>query len=126
MAAAQTFHDQTEVVAQLVSRLTLRTMNHIAEEAKMDGEGLKEATERYDIDYAWFVLGSERMKDEAVTVLEARLKHAATDVQKARVAAILQSAAAAQAPDMLMSFDNDVAESLADRLCVDWGVGATA
>jgi hypothetical protein len=61
-----------------------------------------------------------------LTVLEARLKCAANDEQRACVADILKAAADAQAPDLLMSFDNDVAELLAERLCAQWADRAAA
>jgi len=110
-------HEHADLVAQVMNGICTRTLNHFAEEAKLNAESLKDAFERYEIDYAWHVLGSDRMREETVSLLEARLKHAATDAQKARVAGILQSAAAAQTPELLMSFDNDVPVVLTDLLC---------
>lgn len=111
-------HD--DLVASIVSEMCSRTLNHFAEEARMDGESLQQAVERYDIDYAWHVLGSDRMREETVSALEAQMQHAATDEQRACVTEILKSAAAVQAVDSLMSFDNDVPERLAGLLCASW------
>lgn len=112
--------DHAGLVASVVNGVCTRTLNHFAEEAKLNEESLKDAFERYEIDYAWHVLGSSRMHDAAVSSLETRLQHAASDAQKAHVAGILKSAAAAQAPELLMSFDNDVPEQLAGLLCTLW------
>jgi hypothetical protein len=103
-----------------VSTICTRTLNHFAEEAKTNGESLKDAFDRYEIDYAWHILGSERMRAQTILALETRNQHAATDAQKACVAGILKSAAEAQAPELLMSFDNEVPEKLADYLCASW------
>lgn len=113
-------HEHADLVAQVMNGICTRTLNHFAEEAKQNAESLKDAFDRYEIDYAWHVLGSDRMREETVSLLETRLKHAATDAQKASVAGILQSAAAAQAPELLMSFDNDVPVVLTDLLCAAW------
>ena len=113
-------------VADLQSSLTTRTVGEFAAEARIDGESLQQALERYEVDYAWHVLGSDRLREQTLTVLEARLQRAANDDQKACVADILRLAAAGQASDRLMSFDNDVAERLAERLCADWGLQAAA
>lgn len=110
-----------EMVAHLVNSLSTRTLNHFAQEARLDGESLKDASERYEIDYAWHILGSDRLRDETLAALEARLQQRATDAQRACVSDILASAAAQQAPELLMSFDNDVPEQLADWLCASWG-----
>lgn len=120
MTTDTTVHEHADLVAQVVNGICTRTLNHFAEEAKQNAESLKDAFERYEIDYAWHVLGSDRMREETVSLLEARLQHAATDAQKAHVADILQSAAAAQAPELLMSFDNDVPVALTDLLCAAW------
>jgi hypothetical protein len=125
MAIEHSAHDHAEQVARVMSALSTRTLNHFAEEAKLNGESLKDAFERYEIDYAWHVLGSQRLRDAAVSLLEARHHQAATVEQKARVAGILQSAAQAQAPELLMSFDNEVPEALADLLGASW-MGASA
>ena len=55
-----------------------------------------------------------------MSFLEARHQQVATAEQKAWVAGILKSAADAQAPELLMSFDNEVPEKLADFLSVSW------
>jgi len=120
MATENFVHEHAAQVAHVVSGICTRTLNHFAEEAKLNGESLKDAFERYEIDYAWHVLGSDRMRDATVSSLEARLKRAATDAQKASVAGILKSAAEAQAPELLMSFDNEVPAQLADFLSSSW------
>ena len=120
MTTENSVHQHAEQVARVVSALCTRTLNHFAEEAKVNGESLKDAFERYDIDYAWHVLGSDRMREEAIAFLESRYEQAATDEQKACVAGILKSAAEAQAPELLMSFDNEVPQQLADCLSSSW------
>ena len=115
--AIETFvHAQTELVTQFVSQLSTRTLNRFAEESRLDGESLKDALDRYEIDYAWHVLGSDRMRDATVAVLEAGLQRAATGEHRDCVAAVLSSAAEKLAPDVLMSFDNDVPEQLGGLL----------
>ena len=113
-------------VADLQGRLHTRTVSEFATEARIDGESLQQALERYEIDYAWHVFASDRLRDQTVSVLEARLKRSVDAAQKACVSDILRTAAAAQASDRLMSFDNDVAEQLADRLSADWALQAAA
>lgn len=108
--------EHAELMACVAASLCTRTLNRFAEESRLDGESLKDAVERYEIDYAWQVLGSDRMRDEAVALLEAKLKHAASDAQKRCVAEVLTAAAAGQSSELLMSFDNDVAEQLATLL----------
>ncbi len=120
MTAEHNAHQHAELVAQVVNGLCTRTLNHFAEEARLNAESLRDAFERYEIDYAWHVLGSDRMRDATVSSLEARLQRAATEEQKARVADILRSAAATQAPEFLMSFDNDVPEQLAGWVHALW------
>jgi hypothetical protein len=120
MATEYSVHEHAEHVAHVVREISTRTLNHFAEEAKMNGESLKDAFERYDIDYAWHVLGSDRMRNETISFLEIKYKQAATDEQKACFAGILKSAAEAQAPELLMSFDNEVPQRLADCLCASW------
>lgn len=120
MNTENSVHEHAEQVAHVVRELSTRTLNHFAEEAKVNGESLKDAFERYDIDYAWYVLGSERMREESISFLETKYKHAATHEQKAYVAGILKSAAEAQAPELLMSFDNEVPQRLADCLPPAW------
>jgi hypothetical protein len=120
MATENSVHEHAAQVAHVVSAICTRTLNHFAEEAKLNGESLKDAFERYEIDYAWHVLGSERMRNATVSSLEARHQQAATEEQKAWIAEILKSAAEAQAPELLMSFDNEVPEKLAHSLSVSW------
>lgn len=105
-----------ELLAHVVSSLSTRTLNHFAEEAKLDGESLSDALSRYEIDYAWHVLGSARLRDETVAHLAALQQAPASESQQACIAQVLQSAAAAQPADLLMSFDNDVSTALAERL----------
>lgn len=116
MAAANTsLHD--ELLALVAQSLCTRTLNLFAQESRLDGESLVDAVERYEVDYAWQVLGSDRLRNETVTLLEAKLKQPATDAQKACVADVLKAAAAGQSSDLLMSFDSDVPEQLAALLC---------
>ena len=116
MAAGNTLvHD--ELLALVAQSLCTRTLNLFAQESRLDGESLKDAVERYEVDYAWHVLGSDRVRNETVALLEAKLKHPATDAQKTCVADVLKAAAAAQSSDLLMSFDSDVPEQLAAMLC---------
>lgn len=116
MAAANTsLHD--ELLALVAKSLCTRTLNLFAQESRLDGESLVDAVERYEVDYAWQVLGSDRLRNETVTLLEAKLKQPATDAQKTCVADVLKAAAAGQSSDLLMSFDSDVPEQLAALLC---------
>ena len=49
--ANETFvHGHTELVAQFVSQLSTRTLNRFADESRQDGESLKDAVDRYEID----------------------------------------------------------------------------
>lgn len=115
MAAENTpVHD--ELLALVNRSLCTRTLTVFAQESRLDGESLKDAVERYEVDYAWHVLGSDRLRHETVAQLEAKLGQPATDAQKACVADVLRAAAAGQPADVLMSFDNDVAEQLAALL----------
>ena len=115
--AIETFvHVHTELVTQFVSQLSTRTLNRFAEESREDGESLKDALDRYEIDYAWHILGSDRMRESTVAVLKAGLPQSVTDEHRDIVAAILRSAAEKLAPDVLMSFDNDVPEQLGSLL----------
>lgn len=118
-AAAQT--QNSDLVAQLLNSLCTRTLNHFAQEAKLDGESLQQAVSRYEIDYAWHVLGSARLRDECLSSLEARLGRALSAAQHAQVLDVLQEAALGLAPELLMSFDNDVPEALAVSLLPLWG-----
>ncbi len=109
--------ERAELMAEISSSLSTRTLNQFAAESRADGESLADALERYEIDYAWHVLGSDRLRDETLSLLEASLGRPATDAQKARVGEALQASAVAQPSESLMSFDSDVPERLAARLC---------
>ena len=115
-----------QALSDLQASLSTRTVGEFAAEARIDGESLQQALERYEVDYAWHVLGSERLREQTLSELEARLQRAANDEQRACVSDILRTAADSQASDRLMSFDNDVAERLADRLSAEWGLQAAA
>lgn len=106
-----------DLLACVTQSLCTRTLDLFAQESRLDGESLKDAVERYEVDYAWQVLGSDRMRDETIALLEAKLKQAATDAQKSCVAEVLRTAAAGQPSELLMSFDSDVPEQLATLLC---------
>ncbi len=108
--------EHAELLAVVTQSLCTRTLNRFAEESRLDGESLQDAVARYEIDYAWQVLGSDRLRDDTLAQLEAKLGHAASAAQTAQVAEVLKAAAAGQPADELMSFDNDVAEQLAARL----------
>lgn len=112
--------DHAAPVAHVIAALCTRTLNHFAEEAKQNGESLRDAFERYEIDYAWHVLGSDRLREATLACLASRHQLVASAAQKDSLEHILRSAAASQAPDLLMSFDNDVAEQLADFLSTAW------
>ncbi|MBX9961273.1 MAG: hypothetical protein K2Y15_14150 [Burkholderiaceae bacterium] len=111
--------DQAAPLACVMDALSTRTLNHFAEEARQNGESLQDAFERYEIDYAWHVLGSDRLRDATLAHLASR-QPVVTAAQKEVLAGILQAAAAAQASDLLMSFDNDVPETLAAFLSTAW------
>lgn len=117
MAAGNTTSLHDELLALVANSLCTRTLNGFSQESRLDGESLKDAVERYEVDYAWHVLGSDRLRDETVALLEAKLKQPATDAQKTSVAEVLRAAAAGQSSDLLMSFDSDVPEQLAAMLC---------
>lgn len=108
-------HD--ELLALVTQSLSSRTLNGFAQESRLDGESLRDAVERYEVDYAWHVLGSDRLRDETIALLEAKLGQPATDAQKSRVTEVLRAAAAAQPSDLLLSFDSDLPELLAAKLC---------
>jgi hypothetical protein len=115
MAAVNT-HLHDELLALVAQSLCTRTLNGFAQESRLDGESLKDAVERYEVDYAWHVLGSVRLREETISLLEAGLKRPATEAQKACVAGVLQAAAAGQSCDALMSFDSDIPQQLATML----------
>ncbi|EYC52770.1 hypothetical protein AZ34_03130 [Hylemonella gracilis str. Niagara R] len=118
--------DHAASMAYVMSTLSTRTLHHFAQEAKLNGESLKDAFERYEIDYAWYVLGSDRLREATVDSLARRHHHVVTEAQRESLAGVLKSAAEAQAPELLMSFDNDVPDQLADYLLASWGGGAAA
>lgn len=124
--AAALAHQNTQLVAQVLDSLSTRTLNHFAQEARLDGESLAEAVQRYEIDYAWHVLGSARLRDETVSSLAAKLDHAPGEALQARVSEVLLQAAQGLAPELLMSFDNDVAEALAAGLFAQLGAAGQA
>ena len=113
-AAPTTTHD--ELLALVAQSLCTRPLNLFAQESRLDGESLMDAVQRYEVDYAWHVLASDRLRHETLALLEAKLQRPATEAQKACVAEVLLAAAARQSPDVLMSFDSDVPEQLAARL----------
>ena len=107
---------QAQALADLQETLSTRTVAEFAAEARIDGESLQQALERYEVDYAWHVLGSERLREQTLSELEDRLQRAANDEQRACVSDILRTAADSQASDRLMSFDNDVPAQLGQLL----------
>lgn len=111
--------DRDDLLARFSQGLSTRNLRHVAEEARLDGESLKQGVERYEIDYAWQVLGSQRLQEASLVVLAAHLGHEVSEAQRACLVDVLQSAATAQPTDALMSFDNDVPEHLATLLC-EW------
>ena len=113
--------DRDDLLARFAAGLSTRSLRHVAEEARLDGESLKQGVERYEIDYAWQVLGSQRLQDACLVVLAAHLGHEVSEAQQACLVDVLQSAATAQPTDALMSFDNDVPGHLAMLLCALFG-----
>ncbi len=109
--------DRDDLIARFSQGLSTRTLRHVAEEARLDGESLKQGVERYEIDYAWQVLGSQRLQEACLVALAERLVSPVSDSQRACLVDVLQSAATAQPTDALMSFDNDVPAHLATLLC---------
>jgi hypothetical protein len=109
--------DRDDLIARFSQGLSTRTLRHVAEEARLDGESLKQGVERYEIDYAWQVLGSQRLQEACLVALAERLASPVSDSQRARLVDVLQSAATAQPTDALMSFDNDVPAHLTTLLC---------
>lgn len=124
--AAALAHQNTQLVAQVLDSLSTRTLNQFAQEARLDGESLAEAVQRYEIDYAWHVLGSARLLDETVSSLASKLARPPGEALQARVAEVLLQAAQGLAPELLMSFDNDVGEALAAGLFAQLGVAGEA
>jgi len=109
--------DRDDLLARFSQGLSTRTLRHVAEEARLDGESLKQGVERYEIDYAWHVLGSQRLQDACLAALVVHLGHEVSDSQQACLVDVLQSAATAQPTDALMSSDNDVPTHLTTLLC---------
>lgn len=105
-----------ELLALVAQTVCSRPLGAFAQESRLDGESLQDAVQRYEVDYAWHVLGSDRLHHETIALLERKLTHTASDAQKASVTQVLQAAGARQAADALMSFDNDVPEQLAALL----------
>ena len=105
-----------DLAFELVNELVVRTLSQVADEARLDGESLRQLVDRYEIDFAWHVLVSARMRDAGVAALESRLDRPASASEQSSVAAVLALAAASLPSDALMSFDNDVAAHLASLL----------
>ncbi len=119
-ATPSSFPAVPDLVARVNQLLSTRTLNQFAQEARLDGESLRQAVDRYDIDYAWHVLGSARLLEATVADLEAGLQQALTAGQRAEVAAAFQAAAQSQAPELLMSFDNDLPQQVASLMRGWW------
>jgi len=116
MAVVNTALARDELLSRFTQGLVTRTLAHVAEEARLDGESLKEVVERYEIDYAWHVLGSARTREATLSVLATRLGRPVDAAHKLWVNDMLEAAAAQQPTDALMSFDNDVPEQLGHLL----------
>jgi hypothetical protein len=110
------------LVPRVIQLLATRTLQQFAEEARLDGESLRESVERYDIDYAWHVLGSQRLLNATLAELRSRLQREPTEQQQAEVAAVLNAVSIDQASEQLMSFDNDVAHQLAEMMIEGWDI----
>ncbi|MFG6467523.1 hypothetical protein [Roseateles sp. BYS87W] len=121
---AENSHD--ELLKPVAESLCTRALTRFAEEARLDGESRMDAVERYEVDCVWHVLGSDRMRNETVALLDAKLKHPATDVQKTCVAEVLRTAAVGQSPDLLMSFDSDAPNSWLRCCAPQHGLGVRA
>ena len=117
MTDTKPMNGRDELLARFTPGITTRTLAHVAAEARLDGESLKEAVERYEIDYAWHVLAADRTRDAVLAAIKVRLGRPASDAQRAILVEVLQSASIAQPTDALMSFDNDLAELLGGLLC---------
>ena len=108
--------EQAALLAGIVNGLCTRPLVQFAAESRLDGESLADAVERYEIDYAWLVLGAPRTCEAVVSRLRSELGPAAAEALKPAVAEVLQLAAARQPSDLLMSFDNDLPELIAGLL----------
>lgn len=109
-----------ELLSRFTQGLVTRTVAHVATEARLDGESLRNLVDRYEIDYAWHVLGSDRLREAVLAALASCLGRPADDTQRKAVHDVLQAAAALQPSDALMSFDNDVAEHLSQLLIAEF------
>ncbi len=109
-----------ELLSRFTQGLVTRTVAHVAAEARLDGESLRNIVDRYEIDYAWHVLGSDRLRESVLAALASGLGRPADDTQRKAVHDVLQAAAALQPSDALMSFDNDVAEHLSQLLIAEF------
>ncbi len=107
---------QAELLAGIVNGLCTRTLVQFAAESRLDGESLADAVERYEVDYAWQVLGSGRTCEAVVARLQSEFGLPAAEAFQPAVAEALQLAAAQQPSDLLMSFDNDLPELIAGLL----------
>lgn len=109
------------LVSQVGELLSTRALHQMAIELRLDGESLRDAVDRYEIDFAWHVLGSARLLDDTVEHLASRLQREPSAHQRAEVKALLNAAALGQESDKLMSFDNDLAQQLAELMITKWG-----
>ncbi len=107
---------QAELLAAILNGLSTRTLAQFAAESRLDGESLADAVERYEVDYAWQVLGAQRTCEAIVSHLQSELGADVAEALEASVAETLQLAAAQQPTDLLMSFDNDLPELIAGLL----------
>lgn len=105
-----------ELLAGIVNGLCTRPLAQFAAESRLDGESLADAVERYEVDYAWQVLGSERTCEAVVARLQSEFGLPVAEAFQPAVAEALQLAAAQQPSDLLMSFDNDLPELIAGLL----------
>jgi hypothetical protein len=112
-----------DLVPQVVALLSTRTLNQFAEEARPDEESLQQSIDRYDIDFAWHVLGSQRTLDAALSAIELRLQCPLTSLQHGEAVSLLKATSLSVEPCLLMSFDNDFAQQLAELLCDSWSAG---
>ncbi|OGB70661.1 MAG: hypothetical protein A2486_00310 [Burkholderiales bacterium RIFOXYC12_FULL_65_23] len=107
---------QAELLAGIVNGLCTRPLAQFAAESRLDGESLADAVERYEVDYAWQVLGSERTCKAVIARLQSELGLPVAEAFQPAVAEALQLAAAQQPSDLLMSFDNDLPELITGLL----------
>ena len=93
MNQATSTTERDELLDGFTQGLSTRSLRHVAEEARLDGESLKQGVERYEIDYAWHVLGSQRLQDACLVVLATRMGQSVSDAQRACLLDVLRSAA---------------------------------